>query len=336
MTDREWRPSICRLETVFPLSPTRPRLFASLCTLIAPQLTSLEVHIGPDYTVQPFASICPNEEGRKALSALPNLARLQLGNIGIWLHELAQMMHGWENLKALHVDLIRGDCTRTSMVLGIVLKCRLRSLRIKTSSMTNETTAWLLKGQSELEELALPVQGFDERILASLEKVMASLKTLDLRDMWADHKRTATPRKPDLGKSKDAASADDESFTIADEGIELPPVFRMLKANSCPDALHLNPTILPNAMCTPEGISAITASMLEVETLSFDAFPSSSSVCSAFASAIRDDELPFLKHIEVSGPTGGGKTKASTQGKGFKELQSACKARNIAWTLASE
>lgn len=311
-------------------------MFASLSALIAPQLTSLEVHLGPEHTVQPFASICPSEAARKALSTLPNLARLQLGNVSVWLHELVEMMRGWENLKALHIDLIRGDCTRTSAVLKIALKCRLRSLRIKTSSMTNEMTAWLLEGHSELEELALPVQGFDDRMLASLEKVMASLKTLDLRDMWADHKRTATPRKADLGKSKDAASADDESFTIADKEIELPPIFRMLKATSCPDALHLNPTILPNGMCTPEGISAIAASMLEVETLAFDAFPPSSSVYPAFAAAIRDDELPFLKHVEIASQSGTGKTKASTQGKGLKELQSACKARNIAWTLASE
>lgn len=299
-----------------------------MSVLIAPQLTSLEVHVGPEQTVQPFTSICPNKADRKALSELPNLARLQLGNIGIWLHELAEMMHGWENLKTLHVNLIRGDCTRMSVVLGIALKCRLRSLRLKTSSMTNEMTAWLLKGQGELEELALPVQGFDHKMLASLEKVMPSIKTLDLRDMWADQQRTPKLCKPDVDKS-----ADDKRLTVANEDIELPPFFRMLRANSCPDALHLNPTILPHALCTPEGISAIATSMLEVETLALDAFPSSSSVFPAFAAAIREDELPFLKCIEIAGPSGGGKSKASTQGKGLKELESACKARNIAWTV---
>lgn len=306
-------------------------MFAALSVLIAPQLTSLEVHLGPEQTVQPFTSICPNEADRKALSELPNLARLQLGNIGIWLHELAEMMHGWENLKILHVDLIRGDCTRMSVVLGIALKCRLRSLRVKTSSMTNEMTAWLLEGQGELEELALPVQGFDHKMLASLEKVMSSLKTLDLRDMWADQQRTPKLRKPDVNKS-----ADDKRLTVANEHIELPPFFRMLKANSCPDALHLNPTILSHTLCTPEGISAIATSMLEVETLTLDAFPSSSSLYPAFAAAIREDELPFLKRVEIAGPTGGGKSKAPTQGKGLKELESACKARSIAWTVVSE
>jgi hypothetical protein len=38
-------------------------------------------------------------------------------NVSVWLHELVEMMRGWENLKALHIDLIRGDCTRTSAAL---------------------------------------------------------------------------------------------------------------------------------------------------------------------------------------------------------------------------
>ncbi|GAA5976035.1 hypothetical protein JCM10908_005364 [Rhodotorula pacifica] len=332
-----------QIETVFPTSPPRARLLGSLTTLLnqTTRLTSLRLTVGPSGTCQPFTSLFPSEGSRNMLSALNNLACFELENVSLWLHELAELVHAWPALKVVHLESVRGDCTRMNQLRKFAIKCRLRSIRIDHGSMTNEMLVWLLANQTDLEQLSLPIQGFDGRVLASLEKVMSSLKSLDLRDVWAGQQRGSKSSKTSAGKSKSAPpEGEDAADSAADEDdleeIELPPFFRMLKATSCPDTLHLNPTVLPSTLWTPEAMYSLTACMLEVETLVFNDFPASAGVFAVVAAAIKDDELPFLKHVEIGSHRGGSKSKTAGQGKGMKELQAACKARKIKMTMSTE
>ncbi|GAA5869040.1 hypothetical protein JCM3774_002458 [Rhodotorula dairenensis] len=279
------------LETAFPTLPSRSRLLTSLETLLvqATGITSLELHVGPAETVQPFAAII-SRACHKALSALPDLANFRLGNLSIWLHDLAESMHGWQNLKTLEVAFVRSDCARVHEVLRTSLQCRLVKLRIGHSSMTNKTVAWLLSGQTELETLSLPVQGLEgTKILAALEKVVPSLKSLDLRDMWATDQQRSKTSKTSVAKLK--LPADKDELVAADDKVDLPPFFRMLGANACTEALHLNPTILPTSMSTPEAVRAVAASLLEVKTLFLDDFPPATAAYASSALAMRDGRV---------------------------------------------
>lgn len=147
-------------------------------------LTTLEVHLGPAETVQPFAVII-SSAGYKVLSGLHNFPTLRLGTLSVSLHDLTKLMHGWQSLKTLK-----------SSSSAVIAPARARCSGAPSGAapgpfMTNDTLGWLLEGQIELERVSLPVQGLEGvKILNALEKVMNSLRSLDLRDMWVDQHRS--------------------------------------------------------------------------------------------------------------------------------------------------
>lgn len=293
-------------------------------------LTSLRVQLRSGAVVQPFDALFPGGgSARKALASLSHLKLLVLDNIALWLHELTVLMLSWPELQALAVSCLRGDCVRSSSTSTDVLPCRLRNLRVEQSTLTNEMTAHLLRDQSNLRFLSLPVQGLTGRTLAELEKVMPNLTTLDVRDSWASSKLRARSKTPKKNDDK-VAEMDKDDLEQDEVTLPLPSLFRLLKSTACPDTVHLNRTLAPSDFFEEKGISQLTACMVEVENLSLDDFPPTSSIYGALAAALKADDLPFLKSIIVTSSTSAtSSAKKTTQSKGLKALEAVAKARGV-------
>ncbi|BGP54360.1 hypothetical protein JCM8202_000793 [Rhodotorula sphaerocarpa] len=314
----------------FAAVPPRSALIGSLSSICgsATNLTSLSIGVGAVDVSLPVTDVFPTLGSDGPLGSLAHLRHFHLEHTFIWLHELVKLGAGWSQLETLILAHLRGNCACSIPSKDAAMPCRLRELGIQYSSLTNEMTAYLLRGQTRLEHLSIPVQELTGAAFDALKKVMPSLLHLDLRDAWAEGKQIR--RKT----TKDASGVDKPNGETGPSGegvitATLPPLFRLLEVGGCPGNLHLNRTVVPSDFLQDDTFSTLAACMLEVETLILDDFSATSLVCEALADSLVRKELPFLQRIKMHESAKQVATKKLAVPKGVKALEAACEVRKI-------
>lgn len=120
------------------------------------------------------------------------------------MHHLVPLLAVLPSLRLLNLDaLLRGDC-HTNKLDSKSSRPSLQLIKIKSNSLGSQHVAWLLEGQTALEELemALPGGGAEaSRSLHAVEKVADGIKSLKLWSSWPAPKTTKAESTPVVEQS---------------------------------------------------------------------------------------------------------------------------------------
>ncbi|TNY24457.1 hypothetical protein DMC30DRAFT_386484 [Rhodotorula diobovata] len=325
--------------------PALSTLRTSCTTLLSgcpTSLTSLSISLSPlGFPPIPFTVLFPSSSAAslKALISLTYLSSFTLsGATSVWLHDLVPLLAAWApSLRALELALLRGDCTRPPPVEGERPRA-LRALRVRESTLPGEMVAWLLDGQTRLEELEMPLPGAEGPAWEAVGRVVSRVEVLKVWDRWGGaagsgawkgKAKAATNRVITLAKEVevDELASDAGDDTEGDTAAALQPPSPLL--DLVRRAPVLRTVFLPASLVPiPSSFASLLPHLARVSTLLIEDAPSTGLRKAVEAALV--DEVAGLGGLEKV-------VSVVKKGKGDKQKAKAfakrCAEKGVEWEV---
>ncbi|BGP30813.1 hypothetical protein JCM10296v2_002570 [Rhodotorula toruloides] len=316
-----------QLESLYsPKPPTILTLSSSLASLFPTLtgLTTLELSLSLHESLTNLFSM---EGDGLLLRPFSNLRSFSLHGGFVWFHDLLALFSAWTELQSLDLAVVRGDCNSFSpFASNSPPPCKLRHLKLRSSTLTDAMIAHVLDGQTELQTLEISLPGTAGKAWAAIEKVVPKIEFLRLRDSWASTARQKVTKKKEA-EMPDAEESQDQAASPTS------PLLPLLKTAQSLETLLLTPAMLPSLPSSVDSFDELLPYLAVIDVLELDGFSLVSPPFAALETALDKHKLPSLERLVTKSIVKGKKRPGAKAEKAFER---ACRKHGVEWVAGTD